>query len=310
MYFDQRFPFAVTPISTMGWMDKALNTIGKAAGAIANPFELGDLDNIVNDLARKYDNLISSATNPDVPSEADCNAAEDGWRAMLIAEYDEQSRAVCRRTQANDDDNIAVRRRILNRQFNARHGQLYARYTGAICDRRALAACTISACIDSLNATVEAVENSMPNTPDYIRMQFDALDGEVTTQVNATFPGGEIALDKFDDGLPDGVPSMAGFRAKVQQARNECLERNERAVENAVASIKLAIREATIEQLTQSIAAIKSTLNFDIPFIEKSVQDALMAEASAELDEVVVTALTNLMDKWAPGISQPPPPPP
>jgi len=294
----------------MGWMDKALTSIGKVTSAIANPFELGDLDNIVNDLARKYDNLIASATNPEVPSEADCNAAEEGWRAQLVAEYDEQSRAVCHRTQANDDDNIAVRRRILNRQINARHGLLFARYTGAIQDRRALAANTIRACIASLDAMKETVRAAMPNTPDFIRTQYEALEVEMTTQVNATYPGGEAALDKFDDGLPDGLPSMVGFRTKVMLARNASLEENERAVEKAVVQIKHAIRETTIEQLTAAIAAIKATLSFDIPFIENPIQDALMAEASAELDEVVETALTNLMEKWSPENLPAPPPAP
>jgi hypothetical protein len=108
----------------------------------------------------------------------------------------------------------------------------------------------------------------------------------MTDQVNTMYPGGEAELDKFDDGLPDGIPSMLGFRTKVMMARNASLEDNERAVEKAVVSIKHAIREDTIEQLTQAIAAIKSSLSFDIHFIENSVQEKLRAEASAELDEV------------------------
>jgi len=30
-------------LAKMGWMDKALGSIGKIAGAVNNPFELGDL---------------------------------------------------------------------------------------------------------------------------------------------------------------------------------------------------------------------------------------------------------------------------
>jgi len=112
------------------------------------------------------------------------------------------------------------------------------------------------------------------------------MPSSMTDQVNTMYPGGEAELDKFDDGLPDGVPSMLGFRTKVMMARNTSLEDNERAVEKAVVSIKHAIREDTIEQLTQAIAAIKTSLSFDIHFIENSVQETLRAEANAELDEV------------------------
>jgi len=95
----------------------------------------------------------------------------------LIAEYNQRSRDVTHRTEtANDDGNIAVRRRILNRQINARHGQLYARYSGAIQDRKTLAAATIRACLDSLAATQEAVAKTLPNTPDSICAQYGALE--------------------------------------------------------------------------------------------------------------------------------------
>jgi hypothetical protein len=112
-----------------------------------------------------------------IPCPTDCIAAEEGWRAQLVAEYNQRSRDVTHRTEtANDDGNIAVRRRILNRQINARHGQLYARFSGAIQDRKTLAAATIRACLDSLAATQEAVAKTLPNTPESIRAQYEALE--------------------------------------------------------------------------------------------------------------------------------------
>ena len=120
----------------MGWLDKTLKQestqADRVVSAVVNPEELGALDGIVSRLSAKYDELVAKAIFEGAPSHANCVERENVLKCQINEEYNAESFRVTGRIEQNGDDNIAVRRRIMNRQLEARNGHLYGRFCKAL----------------------------------------------------------------------------------------------------------------------------------------------------------------------------------
>jgi hypothetical protein len=271
----------------MAWFKKLSNDVNKAVSGITAPFELGDLDSLVEILTCKYDRMIANATFPGIPTQEICVAAEVEWTGLLNKEYNSESQKICGRTERNDDDNIAVRRRILNRQFHARSGKLYGRFGNVINNAVALAEASLRSAAESVRETQNSVSRLGAVKPEVIINEFAALKKSITDQVANNYPGGEEALDRFDDSLPGGVLSLADLRIHIEQCQIFALDANHKNIVNHTNSLKKAIHDEAVEEITAAINKIRGDLQVDLPFLDEAARAALVAEANAELDSFV-----------------------
>ncbi|KAJ1427360.1 hypothetical protein B484DRAFT_76437 [Ochromonadaceae sp. CCMP2298] len=256
----------------MGFMNKLKNKIGKAGHAMANPNELGELDNIVKNLTKNLDEAIAGYENDGTPPTAQqASEWEENKFEKLCAHYDKEARDCTGRAPDDDKDNMAVRRRMLVRKQEARKGALYARFSGDVASLTAKAGITLRACVEELAELEAALGNAMPSKASFVTGEFAALQSRLSDNVEASFPDGARGLDNYDDELPDGVPSWSDFNIQVQAAQERALETNAAAVAEATAAMKAGI-----------LAEIESDLAEDIEFME---------DDGAELKAAVVEAV-------------------
>lgn len=283
----------------MGWMDKLQKQASKAASFVANPMELHDLDALVDRMMCQFDNNIWNSSYDVPPTEEECAAKEAEWESEITKQYNAEAVKIAGRKETNNQDNIAVRRRIMGRQFSARRGKLYSRFSEQVDDLKRQASAAISLAVESFNETKAAVEASFPCTEVSIVEEFAQLKASITNQVNASFPGGEDALDQYDDDLEDGVPSLDELRSDIEMEQAHLITANEEQREEAIVDIKQAIRAQTIEQLTAAIDDIKSQLNVSVPFLDDAASAALLQEGQDLLDDFMNNSVSKAMDTWA-----------
>lgn len=123
---------------------------------IKNPVELKNLDKIVDDLLGRYDDKVKAFIaegNAPLAAEA-ASALEQGWVDELNAKYDEKAhKATGRKVSGNwkdGKDNMDVRKRILNRDFDKRRGKVFQSFGGALNDILAKVNSAL-ACVEETN---------------------------------------------------------------------------------------------------------------------------------------------------------------
>lgn len=117
----------------------------KAAHNMANPNELGQLDELVEGLVKNYDKFLSGLQNDGTPYTREQAAEEEEKHfATLNEEYDRKAVAICNRQPKNKDDNISVRKRQLNRQLESRRGKLFSKFASEVEALTSLAAATLA----------------------------------------------------------------------------------------------------------------------------------------------------------------------
>ena len=284
----------------MGWMDKLQKNVTRAASFVANPMELHDLDALVDHFMFQYDNNIWTSSFEDgPPTEEQCKAKESEWEGQFNSEYNVEAVKTAGRKEVNNQDNIAVRRRIMNRQFVSRRGKLYGRISEQVNNLKSQASAAISLASESFQDTKAAVEASFPCTEANIIEEFAQSKRSVTSQVNSSFPGGEEALGQYDDDLDDGVPSLEELRADIEMEQAHLIAANEEHCAEAILDVKQAIRAQTIEQLTAALDDIRSQLEVSVPFLDAAASATLLQEGQDELDNFVHSSINKIMDGWA-----------
>jgi hypothetical protein len=141
---------------------KKLKEKGASAGesivdAAKNPFELKELDEIVANLLEDCDKAIDKHTEPLQKEQAD--AVERELFERLNNKYDEKAKKKLDRECEDEQDNIAVRKRILNRGLDARAGKIYSKFSTDVTALNEHAAATMIRAVQSMRdaeATITA----------------------------------------------------------------------------------------------------------------------------------------------------------
>ena len=235
----------------------------------------------------KYDRHIASASFEGVPTPEECTERENALKAEINGEYNTESLQLTGRTAPDGDDNVAVRRRIMNRQLEARNGNLYARFGEAVNSLVEQAAISLKSAFESLLETQANIAAAGACKPEQIAAEFAALKASITDQIGASYPGGEEALDKYDDNLPDGVMSLDDLRKHIESCEQSAQDTNAASVTEAVAQMRKAIHDEMVEQLTVAIDGIRETLAVDLPWLDDATQADMVSDANEELDSVL-----------------------
>lgn len=280
-------------------MTKNLN---KAAVFLADPNELSKLDGFVSHAIFQYDNNIWTSSYDTPPTEEECKAKEQEWEKELTNEYNQAATKYTGRKEIGGPgggDNIAVRRRIMRRQFTSRRGKLFGRFSEQVDNLKAQASAAISLAVESFDETKESLQASFPCLEATIIGEFAQLKSSIKSQIDASFPGGEEALDLYDDDLDDGVPSLDELRSDIDMEQSHLIAANGEVCAEALLDVKRAIRAQTIEQLTAALDDIKQQLEVSLPFLDSAASEAVLQSGTDELDNFQHDAVGKLMDDWA-----------
>ncbi len=238
-------------------MSKFLKKLGKdiekAAHNAANPKELEELDDLVEDELKKFDKFLKELTNDGTPLNED-QAAKLEKEKFDEAEdnYEKRAHKKTGRKAEDKDDNISVRLRQLQRGLKARKGKIYAKFSGAVADLKSQAAETLSNCVETLQSFEEDTRAKLPLLASSIEAEYSSLRKNLDDQINSSFPDGIPGLDNYDDDLPEGTPNYKQFIHKLKESREEILAANEAAKESA----KVQIRDGFLDDLRAAIAEI------------------------------------------------------
>ncbi len=273
----------------------------KVLSFVKNPYEINILDGIVRRLVDHYDFQVTSShchlMTP--PSEIECNEIEERWKTLLNCRYNHESQELCQRLERNDDDNIAVRRRIFNRLLYARRGNLFNHFAETVKVYQKHAIRTLKLCVEALNNTQESVNRNLPVQPEVIRSQYTTLERNIIELVNTSFPEGEDALRKIDISPETDVPSLSQLYIMIETAQQDSLLANERAIQATIAAMKGAIRDYITQKLREIVYSIENTLNVTpFNFLNEQKKGELVAQAHKEFDDAV-KYINHTVPRWS-----------
>ncbi len=129
---------------------KGKETVDDVTEVFTSPFEVKELEEIVKDLLKEADEEITNHTQPLQKEEADL--VEQGIFNRLIEKYDRKSSKKLKRESSanNENDNINVYKRKLQRGLNARSGKIYAKFANEVTALNDAAAGTLRNAVESL----------------------------------------------------------------------------------------------------------------------------------------------------------------
>lgn len=226
--------------------------------------ELSHLDTVVDELAAKFDGMVEGFESEIPPTPEEASAWEEEKIAGLNEEYDEKAKGITGRDPEDDQDNMAVRKRMLNRKLGARKGKLLGRFGDAIADMQAKAVSVLTdICGGALNEFENDIKGRMPIKGSDLQEAFAAMKASVDDDVNAAYPGGVDALDSFDDDLGD-CPSYEQWQASADEKLASLEAENKDAVESAKMSYKIGIFMEIRDQMDE---------DEDMHFLEDNGED-------------------------------------
>ena len=164
-----------------------------------------------------------------------------------------------------------------------RKGQLCQKFSGVVKQLEVQAAEQLGKAVAELAVKVEEVKGMFPTKQTVIEQEFQELLNELTQDIEARFPDGVSGLTKYDDILPEGVPTWETFLGQVEAQKSNVIEENAIAVLEQIVTMKKSAEEVMKEKINDSIRAaieeIKADLSDDvISFLDDGDRDALCKE--------------------------------
>ena len=242
------------------------------------------INKVVRVLSKSMDLWISLYLDYGTPPTADeCVTLEDTRISELMAEYRPKVAQALGRVITVPDLLVDNREAELATALRERKGQLCQKFSGVVKQLEVQAAEQLGKAVAELAVKVEEVKGMFPTKQTVIEQEFQELLNELTQDIEARFPDGVSGLTKYDDILPEGVPTWETFLGQVEAQKSNVIEENAIAVLEQIATMKKSAEEVMKEKINDSIRAaieeIKADLSDDvISFLDDGDRDALCKE--------------------------------
>ena len=242
------------------------------------------INKVVRVLSKSMDLWISLYQDYGTPPTADeCVTLEDTRISELMAEYRPKVAQALGRVITVPDLLVDNREAELATALRERKGQLCQKFSGVVKQLEVQAAEQLGKAVAELAVKVEEVKGMFPTKQTVIEQEFQELLNELTQDIEARFPDGVSGLTKYDDILPEGVPTWETFLGQVEAQKSNVIEENAIAVLEQIATMKKSAEEVMKEKINDSIRAaieeIKADLSDDvISFLDDGDRDALCKE--------------------------------
>jgi hypothetical protein len=246
--------------------------------------ERDTINKVVRVLSKSMDLWISLYQDYGTPPTVDeCVTLEDTRISELMAEYRPKVAQALGRVITVPDLLVDNREAELATALRERKGQLCLKFSGVVKQLEVQAAEQLGKAVAELAAKVEEVKGMFPTKQTVIEQEFQELLNELTQDIEARFPDGISGLTKYDDILPEGIPTWETFLGQVEAQKSNVIEENAIAVLEQIATMKKSAEEVMKEKINASIRAaideIKADLSDDvISFLDDGDRDALCKE--------------------------------
>jgi hypothetical protein len=215
---------------------KGKEAVEDVTEVFTSPFEIKELEEINKELLKDVDEEIGNHATALQKEEAD--AVEQALFARILEKYDRKSsRKLKREPTSDDNDNINVYKRKLQRGLTARSGNIYAKFSSSVTALNDAAATSLRLAVESLVEFENSIKSRLPVSNEdleaeiaatqasiadqvFIDLPFPSSHFSLACQVQNSFPGGVAAIDSYDDHLPEGIPNWNTFQSQSQELAN------------------------------------------------------------------------------------------
>lgn len=217
------------------------------------------------------------------PSKSECTELEEKRIESLMSEFPSKASEALGREVLETENLYKEKSKELQASLDKRRGRLYQKYAGHVEKLEEQATSMLGDCVKALAAQKTEMEGLLPLKEEEINTEFEELIEDLKQEVESRYPKGVIGLDKYDDALPDGIPSWKDFLIQVDTTKQQLLEANKIAIEQEVSSIKLStailIRDKINAAIRASVEEVKLDLSDDvIPFLDDEATASLKKE--------------------------------
>lgn len=143
-------------------------------------------------------------------------------------------------------------------------------------------------CIETCADYEQGLGNLLPTVESDIEVVFKNAIFNCNEYIEATFPGGVVGMDSYDNVLPGGLVSFKDFQEMVKTKEAAYKIKNAEAINPAVNKVKETTKEM-----------VKTKINEAIREAMKAIEVNLSGDALPYLDEASMTALRSELIAYA-----------
>ena len=223
------------------------------------------INKVVRVLSKSMDLWISLYQDYGTPPNADeCDALENTRISELMAEYRPKVAQELGREIHVPDLLVDNREAELATALQERKGKLCQKFSGVVQQLEVQAQEQLTNAVSELAAKLEEVKGLFPTKQTVIEQEFQELLNELTQDIEAKFPDGVPGLTKYDDTLPEGIPTWETFLGQMEAKKSDMVEENAIAVLEQIATMKKSAEEDMKDKINASIRAAIDEIKADI----------------------------------------------
>jgi hypothetical protein len=254
------------------------------------PQEVKELEEIVKDLLKDADEEIGQHSTPLQREEAE--AVEQAIFNRILEKYDRKSSRKLERDPSSDDnDNINVYKRKLQRGLTARSGKIFAKFASEVTALNDAAAVTLRTAVESLAEFENNVKTRLPLLSGDLESEIAATFASITDQVQNSFPGGVVGIDAYDDHLPEGIPNWANFQSQYQATADSLRSLNATRIEESRAKAFEILTEAQ-----NKVREVDSSFRARFPLLPATLDNEI-DDSLATINDFVNTSFPGGLEK-------------
>jgi hypothetical protein len=269
---------------------KGKDAVEDVTEVFTSPFEIKELEEINKDLLKDVDEEIAAHATAVQKEEAD--ALEQALFARILEKYDRKSsRKLKREPTADENDNINVYKRKLQRGLTARSGNIFSKFSSSVLALNDAAANSLRLAVESLAEFEASVQPRLPLLNENLEEEIASNQASITDQVQNSFPGGVAAIDSYDDHLPEGIPNWNTFQAQFQASADSLRALNVTRTEESRAKAFEILAEAQ-KQINDLDAAFRARF----PLLPATLDNDLDA-ALGQINDYVNSSFPGGLEK-------------
>lgn len=230
--------------------------------AISSASEKSDLDAINSKLLSECDSEMKTfIRDKESITLVEAETFERDLFERLNSEYDKKaSKAVGRPVpatwNAGGQDNLEIRKRILNRSLDAKKGHIFSSINKGLDDMKAHFGVVLRNAEQLMTAFSVSTHELMPLKAIDLHDMIEKNVAEIKESMNAAFPGGYPKLVEYASLTPADIETFAVFNQRQPTMAKELVNANAQAISEACVNYRKEFRLKMLEKMQMQIHAI------------------------------------------------------
>eukprot|EP01040_Poterioochromonas_malhamensis_P011851 gene11851-12928_t len=278
----------------MNYLLHAKNAVTTAASAVNHTVQISKLDKIVERRVQDYESYVNDYTHnlAEINPEEKAKEAEEQFISRCLSNYDKEAceymgRPVNDNWMEGGGDNLEVRKRMLNRQLQARRGQLVE----AVSSFNKTATAQLEVYLVMIQNFERQLRYKLPCGDPILRNEYQTFMDQLDQQIILTFAGGYHGFNRMcNNALETAINEM---KSRVALENNAFAEK--------------AIQEFRQKMLRQYLTVLREQVTeardrFKLKFLEERdvktdlVTPAVILDLNKQIDILTQQCLTDIGD--------------